>query len=77
MCWLHSIGPYATACLFDKDGIKKKEKSLFCVGPEDPQECSSVADKPGVPAQISCYGRLLHWAPGPGSSGQVGQRDML
>lgn len=80
--WLHSIGPYARPCLFDKDRIKKKkkEKSLFPVGPEEPQACPSVADKPGVPAQTSSYGGLLlHRAPGLGNSGQVGPRwrDML
>lgn len=57
--WLHSIGSYARAYLFDKDITKKKEKSLFLVGPEEPQGSFSVADKPGVPAQSSCYGGLL------------------
>lgn len=58
--------------VFDKDRIKTKEKSLSFVGPDEPQGCSSVADKPDVTAQSSCYRGLLHWVPGLGSSGHVG-----
>lgn len=35
--WPHSIVAYAGTCLFDISRVKKKEKSHFCVGPEEPQ----------------------------------------